>query len=69
MLPENSGFTLTSPELAGLENLSESGLELTIVLHMQESAGNEYQLLSISDFEIGLYGQQWTVGQEGIEIL
>lgn len=69
MLPENSGFTLTSPELAGLENLSESGLELTIVLHMQETAGNEYQSLSISDFEIGLHGEQWTVGQEGIEIL
>ena len=47
----------------------ESGLELTIVLHMQENAGNEYQLLSISNFEIGLYGYQWTVGQEGIEIL
>lgn len=69
MLPENSEYTLTSPELAGLENLSESGLELSIVLHMQDTAGNEYQSLSISDFEIGLYGQQWTVGQEGIEIL
>ena len=69
MLPVNSEYTLTSPELAGLENLSESGLELSIVLHMQETAGNEYQLLSISDFEIGLYGLQWTVGQEGIEIL
>lgn len=69
MLPENSEYTLNSPELAGLNNLSESGLELTIVLHMQENAGNEYQLLSISNFEIGLYGYQWTVGQEGIEIL
>ena len=66
MLPENSQYTLTSPEVAGLANLSESGLELTILLHMHETAGNNYQTLSISDFEIGLYGEQWTVGQDGI---
>ena len=69
MLPENSQFTLTSPEVANLENLSESGLELTIVLHMQETAGNEYQLLSITDFQIGLYGEQWTVGRDEVGVL
>ena len=37
---------------------------LTIALHMQETAGNEYQALAVGDIYVNLYAIQWSFEQD-----
>ena len=62
MLPEGADYTGTK---YGYNGVCDSGYTATVVLHMQEEAGNEYQGLTLGDVNLTLKATQWAWEKDG----
>ena len=62
MLPKGAEYDGT---MYGYNGVCETGYPATVVLHMQEEAGNEYQGLTLGDINLTLKATQWAWEKDG----